>query len=232
MILFNEINKKFRRSNSSPRGPSMLSEKFTRRLMQSLRQASLARKSTTKQSFNGGDKSLGAQQKVHRFSRLVDGAVEIGPPTLDLDVDLIHAPRSAALAREAVPPLFELRSVALDPAHDGRMGQRQAAFGHHFPEDRSCSASPVTAASGRTRPGDYGPLTPFAPEPPGATAPAPFGPIPICRRRADSHSPDAAEPGDRTRRAHEEPRDNPRGRMRTSGSNSGYRENTIAYRRR
>ena len=69
---------------------------------------------TTEKPFGGGDISLGAQRKIHRLSHLVDGAIEINPAALDLDVSLVDAPRSADPAREAVPPLFELGKVALN----------------------------------------------------------------------------------------------------------------------
>ncbi|OAI24144.1 hypothetical protein A1351_18350 [Methylosinus sp. R-45379] len=45
-----------------------------------------------------------------------------------------RGPRSADPAREAVPPLIEFGNVTLNPAHDGRVSQRQAAFGHYFHE--------------------------------------------------------------------------------------------------
>ncbi|WP_409455290.1 hypothetical protein [Methylosinus sp. H3A] len=94
----------------------------------------MARERTTEKRFGGADISLRAQQKIHCLSRLIDGAVEIDLVALDFDVGLIDAPRSADLARETIPSLFKFRNVALNPAHDGRMGNRQAALRHHFHE--------------------------------------------------------------------------------------------------
>ena len=200
MILFNEVVQIFRRSNLGPR-VTLLFEEFTRRPMRSLisierdfvRQATLARERPPEKRFGGGDISFGAKQEIHSFSRLVDGAVEIDPTPLDLDVGLVDAPRSAGLASEAVPPFFELWNIALDPAHDRRMSQRQSAFGHHFHEipkaelvsqipthtenddlpvemaafekiiDAQHRGYPSTPVA--PRPGNYAPLAPFAPEP-------------------------------------------------------------------
>ena len=47
-------------------------------------------------------------------------------------------------AREAVPPLFEFRNIALDPAHDLRM--RNPAFGHHFDEVSKAEFEPEVPA--------------------------------------------------------------------------------------
>ena len=54
---------------------------------------------------------LARSRKVDRFPCLVDRAVEIDPTAFDLDVGLVDAPRSASLASEANPPLFEFRNI-------------------------------------------------------------------------------------------------------------------------
>src|SRR5271166_5447124 len=120
----------------------MLFKEFTRGPMRSLiavqrdlpRQPTLALERPTEKRFCRRDISFGAEQKIDSLSLLVDGAIEISPATLDLDVGLIDAPGSARLASEAIPPLFKFRNIALDPTHDCRMSQRYSAFGHHFHE--------------------------------------------------------------------------------------------------
>ena len=110
----------------------MLPEDFPRRPMRSLiaverdllRQSTLGLERPTEERFGGRNISLGAEEEIDGLSGPVDGAVEISPATLDLDVGLIDAPGSVGLASEAVPPLFEFWNIAFDPAHDCRMGQR------------------------------------------------------------------------------------------------------------
>ena len=48
--------------------------------------------SLPKEASSGGGIPLGAQQEIDRLTAAVNGAVKIGPPTLDLDVGLIHSP--------------------------------------------------------------------------------------------------------------------------------------------
>jgi hypothetical protein len=70
---------------------------------------------------------------------LVDRAIEVSQAAFDLHVSFVDASRSASSACEAVPPLFEFRNIALNPAHYRRMGQKTPAFGHHFQEIRKLS---------------------------------------------------------------------------------------------
>jgi hypothetical protein len=60
--------------------------------------------------------------------------MEICPAALDLHVGLVNALRIAGSACEAVPTFFELRGIALDPAHDRRVRQINSALGHNLHE--------------------------------------------------------------------------------------------------
>ncbi len=126
MILFNEVVQIFRRSNLGSRAATMLCEGFPRRTMRSLisverdftGQVPVARERPTEERFGGGHISLRAQEEIDGLPGLVDSAVEIGPATLDLDVSLVDAPRSADWASKTAPPPFEFSNIALAPAHD------------------------------------------------------------------------------------------------------------------
>ena len=104
----------------------MLPEDFPRRPMGSLvaikrdgaRQPALALERPPEKRLGGRDIPLGAEQEVDRLSLLVDRAIEVSPAAFDLHVGLVDAPGGAGSVREAVPPLFEFRNIALDPAHD------------------------------------------------------------------------------------------------------------------
>src|SRR3546814_1625760 len=59
--------------------------------------------------------------------------LQVGPRAPHLDVGFIHAPaRIKATPPEPAQPLLHLRGVALDPAIDRRMVDRNAAFRQHF----------------------------------------------------------------------------------------------------
>ncbi len=59
--------------------------------------------------------------------------VQVGPLAPHLDVGFIQAPaRIKATPPEPAQPLLHLRGVALDPAIDRRMVDRNAAFRQHF----------------------------------------------------------------------------------------------------
>src|SRR3546814_10577330 len=66
-------------------------------------------------------------------SDLVDCPVQVGPLAPHLDVGFIQAPaRIKATPPEPAQPLLHLRGVALDPAIDRRMVDRNVAFRQHF----------------------------------------------------------------------------------------------------
>ncbi|VTZ52005.1 hypothetical protein MPC4_60094 [Methylocella tundrae] len=111
MIRFNEVIQVFRQ-NFGPRA-LMLFEPFTRRSMRSLiaverdllRQSTLALERPTENGLAAATSRL-AEQEIDGHSSPVDGAIEVGPATFDLDVGLINAPAFVGLASEkAVPPL-------------------------------------------------------------------------------------------------------------------------------
>src|SRR3546814_3930171 len=63
----------------------------------------------------------------------LDCPVQVGPLAPHLDVGFIQAPaRTKATPPEPAQPLLHLRGVALDPATDRRMVDRNAAFRKHF----------------------------------------------------------------------------------------------------
>ncbi|GDI46054.1 hypothetical protein BvCmsKKNP023_02888 [Escherichia coli] len=73
------------------------------------------------------------QVEIDRVAPLVDCPVQVGPLAPHLDVGFIQAPaRIKATPPEPAQPLLHLRGVALDPAIDRRMVDRNAAFRQHF----------------------------------------------------------------------------------------------------
>src|SRR3546814_9613182 len=73
------------------------------------------------------------QVEIDRVAPLVDCPVQVGPLAPHLDVGFIQAPaRIKATPPEPAQPLLHLRGVALDPAIDRRMVERNAAFRQHF----------------------------------------------------------------------------------------------------
>src|SRR5208282_5003753 len=126
----------------SPLAAPMLPEDFPRRPMRSLVaikrdrawRPPLVLERSPEKRLGGRDIPLGAEQEIDSLSLLVDRAIEVSPAAFDLHVGFIDPPGSASSACEAVPTLFEFRNIALDPAHDRRMGQRNPAFDHHFHE--------------------------------------------------------------------------------------------------
>src|SRR3546814_14257086 len=68
------------------------------------------------------------QVEIDRVAPLVDCPVQVGPLAPHLDVGFIQAPaRIKATPPEPAQPLLHLRGVALDPAIDRRMVDRNAA---------------------------------------------------------------------------------------------------------
>lgn len=73
------------------------------------------------------------QVEIDRVAPLVDCPVQVGSLAPHLDVGFIQAPaRIKATPPEPAQPLLHLRGVALDPAIDRRMVDRNAAFRQHF----------------------------------------------------------------------------------------------------
>src|ERR1019366_9443082 len=99
-----------------------------------MRQSALALEGPPEKRFRGRDIPLGAEQEIDSLSFFVDRAVKISPAPLNLHVGFIDSPGGASSACEAVPAPFEVRDVALDPAHDRRIDQGHSALGHHFHE--------------------------------------------------------------------------------------------------
>src|SRR6266436_5102805 len=75
-----------------------------------------------------------AQEKVDGVALFVDGAIEVHPLTTNLDISLIYAPGVADRPRITAPALLKFRDIPLHPPQNGRMGQGDAALGHHLDE--------------------------------------------------------------------------------------------------
>ena len=99
-----------------------------------LRQSTLAHERPPEEGLGRRDVPFGAQQEIDSLSLFVDGTIEIGPAPFDFDVGFVDPPGATREAGEAVPALFELRDIALDPTHDRRVRQREPAFSHHLDE--------------------------------------------------------------------------------------------------
>src|SRR5208283_3198489 len=118
----------------------MFAKDFPRRPMRSLIvverdllwQPALALERPPEKRFGGCNIPLGAEQKIHRLSLLVDSTVKICPLAFDLHIGFVDSPGCADPAGETVPPLFELRNIARYPAHDRSVTQGNSALGHHF----------------------------------------------------------------------------------------------------
>src|ERR1017187_480806 len=76
--------------------------------------------------------TMAAQAKVHGPSSAINGPVKVHPLATDLHIRLIDTPRWTRWPREPVPATFELRSIMVNPPHDGRVRHRQAALRHHL----------------------------------------------------------------------------------------------------
>src|SRR3546814_2133393 len=73
------------------------------------------------------------QVEIDSVAPLVDCPVQVGPLAPHLDVGFIQAPaRIKATPPEPAQPLLHLRAVALDPAIDHRMVDRNDALRQHF----------------------------------------------------------------------------------------------------
>jgi len=95
----------------------------------------------------------GAEPEVDRLSRSINGTVKIDPLATDLHIRLVDSPGTTTGPRKPIPPLYELRREASDPAHDCRMRQRQTALGHHF--NRVSKAEFVTPVPTYTQDNDF-----------------------------------------------------------------------------
>src|SRR5918996_1465032 len=75
-----------------------------------------------------------AEVEVDRLTSLVDRAVEVHPFAFDLDIGLIHPPRTPDRLGILAPALLKDRNKADHPAHDRGVGHREAPFRHHLHE--------------------------------------------------------------------------------------------------
>src|ERR1700733_7290274 len=78
------------------------------------------------------DIAPGAEPKVYCLPIAIDRPVQIDPLAADFHVGLVDAPRRTYRPRELVPATLELRNIMMHPTHNGGVGHRQAALGHHL----------------------------------------------------------------------------------------------------
>lgn len=78
--------------------------------------------------------ALCRQQEIDGLALLVDGAVEVFPDALDLDVRLVHAPAVTNRALVFARHFLDQRQEADRPSVDRRMVDRHAALLHHLLE--------------------------------------------------------------------------------------------------
>ncbi len=118
--------------------------------------------------FRRRDITAGTQPEINGPAFPVNGPVKIGPDAADLDIGLVSAPGLISLPGKAVPAALKFGDKTLHPAHDRRVGQRQATLSHHLhqiPEtqlvtqvqahtqddDRSASAGRIIAITARPK---------------------------------------------------------------------------------
>src|ERR1022692_2003269 len=85
-----------------------------------------------KERLCGPDAAVAAKQEVDDLTVFVDCPVQVVPFRFDRDAGFIDAPRGTNGLGESVPPPLKLRHVARHPSKDRRMGDLDAALGHHL----------------------------------------------------------------------------------------------------
>lgn len=73
------------------------------------------------ETLRRGHIAFGRKQETDGFALLVDGAVQILPDALDLDIGLIHAPTAAGRALVFAGHFLDHRQEADRPSADRRM---------------------------------------------------------------------------------------------------------------
>src|SRR5271157_6325090 len=87
-----------------------------------------------KEPLSGGHITPFAQEKVDGSTLPIDGAIEVDPLATNLNISLVYAPGIADRPRITAPALLKFRDIPLHPPQNGRMGQGDAALGHHLDE--------------------------------------------------------------------------------------------------
>src|SRR5271157_4875416 len=87
-----------------------------------------------KEPLSGGHITPFAQEKVDGSTLPIDGAIEVDPLATNLNISLVYAPGIADRPRITAPALLKFRDIPLHPPQNGRMGQGDAALGHHVDE--------------------------------------------------------------------------------------------------
>jgi hypothetical protein len=72
------------------------------------------------------------EEKVDRLARFIDGAIEIAPLALDLDVGFVHPPTDPHQALMPVQRLFQQRTILDGPPVDGGVIDVNPTFFHEF----------------------------------------------------------------------------------------------------
>jgi Zincin-like metallopeptidase len=87
-----------------------------------------------KEPLSGGHITPFAQEKVDGSTMPINGAIEVDPLATNLNISLVYAPGIADRPRITAPALLKFRDIPLHPPQNGRMGQGDAALGHHLDE--------------------------------------------------------------------------------------------------
>ena len=74
---------------------------------------------------------LGRQQEVDRLTEAINGTIQIGPDTLDLDGGLVHPPGPGAWPQVTPDALFEFGGIGLHPTEQSRVVDRETSIRQH-----------------------------------------------------------------------------------------------------
>jgi len=85
--------------------------------------------SLAEQPFGCCGIAQGRRQEVNGRACGIDGAIQIAPAALDAKVSLIDPPGFVGRLEMTPQPLFQFRSVTLNPTPDRGVIRRQTAFG-------------------------------------------------------------------------------------------------------
>jgi hypothetical protein len=138
MVLFDKIVQVLARSDSHSFG------KFTRLLhfpyramrcrisvQRDLRRFARVLHRTAEKSLCRVNIAISAQEEIDRPAGLVHSPIQVDPSSANLNIGLVHPPRSANRTSVSAPALLEFRQVTLDPTQNRCVRQRNATIRHH-----------------------------------------------------------------------------------------------------
>src|SRR5580658_5053776 len=79
----------------------------------------------------GCNASIGAKQKLHSLTVLIDSTIEVVPFASNTNIGLVDSPRGVHASCPTIPSLFKLRNIVNYPAQDRRVGHTEPALRHH-----------------------------------------------------------------------------------------------------